>query len=170
MVSSIMQLKDTLGNDRQFFFVETGGWDTHTQQLTADATLIPELNAAIDAFTKEMKAHGFWDDVVVVGTSEFARTLTINGSAGSDHGWGGNYFILGGAVRGGKILGEYPDNLTEDGPLNVGRGRFIPTTSWDSIWNAIAYNVGITDPTQLRKVLPNLDNFDNHFTNEDLFV
>ena len=39
-------------------------------------------------------------------------------------------------MKGGRILGEYPDNLGPEGPLNVGRGRLIPTLSWESMWNA----------------------------------
>ena len=51
-----------------------------------------------------------WDDTVVVVQSEFARTLTSNG-AGTDHAWGGNTLVLGGSVKGGRILGSYPDRL-----------------------------------------------------------
>ena len=72
-------------------------------------------------------------------------------------------------MKSGRILGEYPDNLTEAGPLNLGRGRFIPTTSWDAIWNAVAQWSGITNPTKLTDVLPNRGNF-NLYTKDDIFV
>ena len=76
--------------------------------------------------------------------------------------------MFGGGINGGKVLGEYPDDLTSSGPLNLGRGRFIPTTSWDSIYNAVAEWLGITDSEDLDKVLPNRDKFDL-FTSSDIF-
>ena len=81
----------------------------------------------------------------------------------------GNYFILGGGLNGGKIFGEYPDDLTLNGPLNTGSGRFIPTTSWDSIYNAVAEWLGITDSDDLDQVLPNRNKFDLYGQN-DIFL
>ena len=71
---------------------------------------------------------------------------------------------------GGKILGEYPDDLTTAGPLNLGRGRLIPTTSWDAIYNAVAQWAGVTDETDLDKVLPNRNKFSTLYTRDDLFT
>jgi uncharacterized protein (DUF1501 family) len=59
---------------------------------------------------------------------------------------GGNYFIAGGEVRGKKILGTYPDILSEDGPLIFQPGIVIPTKPWESTWNGVAQWFGITDP------------------------
>lgn len=70
---------------------------------------------------------GFWWAVEQV--SDFGRTLTSNG-IGTDHAWGGNHIIMGGAVRGGQIHGQFPDTLTSDGDLIISRGRVIPTTPW----------------------------------------
>lgn len=96
-----------------------------------------DLNAALTSFKKEMEEAELWDNVSLVITSDFARTLTANSGAGSDHAWGGNYFIMGGDVKGGQILGKYPSDTTTDGPLNLGSGRLIPPTSWESIWNSV---------------------------------
>lgn len=63
----------------------------------------------------------------------------------------------GGSVDGGKILGKYPDDITPDGVLNIGRGRIIPTTSWDAIWNGVAEWMGVKSD-QLDYVLPNREN------------
>ena len=71
---------------------------------------------------------------------------------------------------GGKILGEYPDNLTDAGPLNIGRGRLIPTTSWDAIFNAVAQWAGVTEEADLAEVLPNRNKFNGLFTREQLFA
>ena len=63
--------------------------------------------------------------------------------------------ILGGDVKGGKILGEYPSDLTPGGNLVDDRGRFLPTTSWDSIWNGVLEWAGVTEETDLDYCLPN---------------
>ena len=83
----------------------------------------------------------------------------------------GNYFLLGGSLKnkGGKVLGEYPDDLTSEGPLNIGRGRLIPTLSWDAIMNAVAEWTGIVDDDDLTQVLPNRGNFKTLFRRTDIF-
>ena len=63
--------------------------------------------------------------------------------------------ILGGDVDGGKIMGEYPSDLTPAGHLVDDRGRFLPTTSWDSIWNGILEWTGVTEEADLDYCLPN---------------
>ena len=63
----------------------------------------------------------------------------------SDHAWGGNYFIAGGEIDGKKILGSYPDNLSNDGPQVFEPGIVIPSLPWDSVWNGVAQWFGITD-------------------------
>ena len=55
-------------------------------------------------------------------------------------------------------LGEYPDDLTDDSDVNMGRGRIVPTRSWDAMWHSIAKWFGVED-TNLASVLPNMDNF-----------
>ena len=52
-----------------------------------------------------------WDKVTVVLHSEFGRSIPPNASGGTDHGWGGNYFLFGGEVKGGKVLGHHPGKL-----------------------------------------------------------
>lgn len=106
--------------------------------------LTTTMNGGLKSFTTEMKAQGAWNDVTVVMVSEFARTLPGNTGAGSDHAWGGNYFIAGGEVKGKQILGSYPDILSEDGPLIFAPGIVIPTLPWDSLWNGVAQWFGIT--------------------------
>ena len=82
---------------------------------------------------------------------------------------------MGGDVAGGKIMGQYPSDLTEKGPLNVGRGRFIPTTSWDAVWNGVAQWMGVTAEAELDYCLPNrkatsgVNGFTNLFSRIDLF-
>ena len=93
----------------------------------------------------------------MLSASEFSRTITSNG-LGTDHGWGGNHFVLGGSVDGGKIHGNYPDDLTASGVLNVGRGRIIPTTPWEGLWKPVGDWFGL-DVEHEGVVLPNLQRF-----------
>ena len=88
--------------------------------------------------------------------SEFGRTLTSNGN-GTDHGWGGNVMVMGGAVKGGNIYGSYPD-LALDSELEVGGGVYIPTTSCDEYFAELALWLGVT-PSSLLDLFPNLGNF-----------
>ena len=83
--------------------------------------------------------------------SDFGRTLTSNG-AGSDHAWGGNAFMLGGPVNGGKIYGDYPI-LATGGPLDPGRGRLLPTTSVDEYTAELATWFGVPQ-SELSTILP----------------
>jgi uncharacterized protein (DUF1501 family) len=59
--------------------------------------------------------------------------------------WGGNYFVAGGEIEGKRILGSYPDTLSEDGPLVFEPGIVIPEVPWDALWNGVAQWIGITN-------------------------
>ena len=98
------------------------------------------------------------DNVVLFTTSDFGRTLTSNGK-GSDHGWGGNAMVLGGPVRGERVLGQYPDmDLNGAQVYDSRRGNFIPTTSLDEYFAELAIWFGL-DAEDLELVLPNVKNF-----------
>ena len=58
------------------------------------------------------------------------KTLSPNSGSGTsaDHARGGNYFVFGGDMKGGRILGHYPEGLTSADSTNDGRGRLVPTT------------------------------------------
>ena len=97
--------------------------------------------------------------------SDFGRTLTSNG-LGTDHGWGGNMFVFGGSVRGGQILGTYPSELGDNSPVNLGRGRVLPTSSWEAVWSGLLEWMGIdkteratAENSEMNTVLPNRANF-----------
>lgn len=158
--------------DRDVFNVNMGGWDHHSDLKLKQANNFAYLNDALDTFKRELKIQGKWNNIVVVVVSDFARTLTPNSSDGSDHAWGGNYFMMGGKVKGGRILGNYPDDL--DGALNIdgpdGRGRLIPTTSWDAIWNGVVQWMGVENEALMDQILPNRHNCgSNLFNKSDLF-
>ena len=85
---------------------------------------------------------------------------------------GGNYFLAGGSVKGGQVLGDYPQPLTGGHPSAIPRGRFIPTTPWDAVWNGIANWLGVYEDAELDWALPNRGSFDkcqDLFYDKDLF-
>jgi uncharacterized protein (DUF1501 family) len=143
-----------------------GGYDMHSEVTQSLKTNFQDLNDAVSSFVSEMKSMGVWEDIVIVQTSEFARTLAPNSGGGTDHGYGGNSWVSGGAVKGGRVLGTYPSSFAED---SVDRGRIPPTTPFDAIFNAVSNWVGVTNPEDLLRVLPNREKFDNLFYAGDMF-
>jgi len=89
-------------------FVDVGGWDTHVNQGGANGYLagrIGELGRGLRGFVDEI-GPAAWSNTVVVVISEFGRTFRENGDKGTDHGHGSVYWVLGGSVRGGRMVGE----------------------------------------------------------------
>ena len=117
------------------------------------------VSKAISAFYNETVKMGVENEVTTFTASDFGRTLSSNGD-GSDHAWGGNHWVVGGAVDGRKFYGQYPDfsNLSS---LDVGRGRLIPTTSVDQYSAELARWFGVPD-SELSLVLPNIGNFEDN--------
>merc|ERR1711881_202474 len=167
-LSRMIQTRADRHVDRDMYTIEYGGWDHHDSTKTNLATKLPVVNRNLKRLCEQLKEDGLWNQVTIVVASEFGRTMTPNSNNGSDHGWGGNYFIIGGGIAGGRVLGKYPDDLTETSRLNASRSfrvRFIPTTGWDSIWNGIVewYGDGFGDDDvvtddDLDYVLPNRAN------------
>lgn len=167
-VAKMTKVREAIGAQRDTFYVSVGGWDHHSNLESRLRNGFSSVNRALRDFKAEMIEQGVWQDTILVFASEFSRTLTQNSQVGSDHAWGGNYFVLGGGVKGGQILGKFPTAYR--GNLNVGRGRLIPTTPWEASWNAISQWMGVEEGN-IDKVLPNRKNFPNDmlFTQADLF-
>jgi uncharacterized protein (DUF1501 family) len=137
--------------------------DTHDQLLMNQEILFADVDSSLKAFADEMKAKNTWHSVTLIETSDFARTNSPNGNAGSDHAWGGNYIMMGGSVKGGQLVGTYP-SLKEGAPLNIGRGRMIPTRSWESVFIPITKWVGV-DEADFDYICPIWNSFPaSHFT------
>jgi uncharacterized protein (DUF1501 family) len=141
---------------RQIFLVAAGGFDTHDYQLTDQPKLLADVSKSIKAFYDAMSEIGMSEQVTLFTQSDFGRTLTSNGD-GSDHGWGGVQLVSGGAVRGGRLYGQYP-LLEIDGPLEIGGGSFTPTISSDQYAATLASWFGVND-ADLPAVAPNVVNF-----------
>ena len=147
-----------LGAKRQTFFVQSDGWDTHQDMLAGHHKNLQDLSLSMAAFEQSLAELGVSANVTTFTASEFGRTLVSNGR-GTDHAWGGNAIIMGGAVSAGKIHGHYPEALITADGLDVGKnGRLLPTTANDLYFADLLRWYGLSD-TQLFQALPNLENF-----------
>ena len=156
MVARLIGARNALSLRRQVFFVTLDGFDTHGDQLASHTTLLQRLSQGLKAFYDATVELGVANLVTTFTASDFGRALKPNG-AGTDHGWGAHHFILGGAVRGGELFGQFP-GLALDGPHDAGNGRLIPTTSVDEYAATLATWFGVS-ASDLDTVLPNLDRF-----------
>jgi uncharacterized protein (DUF1501 family) len=156
VVARIIALRGTLGVSRQVFFVSTGGYDTHSNQATNMPNLHTTLAEGIRAFYDATVELGVDQEVSTFTASDFGRTLTINRD-GTDHGWGGHHFVIGGGVNGSRMLGQFPE--PEIGhSLDSNNGRLIPTTSVDQFAATMGRWFGLDDG-ELDTALPGLSNF-----------
>jgi uncharacterized protein (DUF1501 family) len=156
MIARAIAGHTALGQSRQTFFIEYGGWDHHDGVIQNQAEMLPDVDAAVKAFFDCLSALGLANNVTLFTASDFGRTLSTDND-GSDHAWGGNQLVVGGAVNGQKIYGQYPQ-LAVDNPLDVGRGRMIPHVSVDEYFAELALWFGVPR-SDLHLVLPNLGNF-----------
>jgi uncharacterized protein (DUF1501 family) len=156
MIAQTIAARQALGMCRQTFFVEFGGWDHHDEVIVNQETMLPVVSMALSEFNSALIELGVENQVTTFTASDFGRTLTSNGR-GSDHAWGGNQIIMGGAVNGGDIYGSYP-TLFEGNSLDTGRGRLIPTTSIDAYFAELALWFGVP-AADLELVLPNIRRF-----------
>jgi uncharacterized protein (DUF1501 family) len=155
-VARVIAGRTALGVNRQIFFVQLGGFDTHDTQAKRHSTLLSKLGAAFEYFDQLMITAGLSSQVTLFTVSDFGRTLTAN-SDGTDHGWGSHHIVAGGGVAGQNIYGEYPvvgANQVND----VGAGRLIPTTAVEQYGGTLGRWMGLSD-SQVREVFPNFANF-----------
>lgn len=158
-ITRLIAAAPQLGLKRQVFFARIGGWDLHDAQLGAHANLFADVSRNVAALYRATAELGAADQVTTFTASDFGRTYNTNGD-GSDHGWGSNHFVVGGAVKGGDIYGKMAD-LTIRGPDDTGtRGSWIPTTSVDEYAATIARWFGVS-ATDLPVVFPNIGRFAN---------
>ena len=171
-----------IGMKRQIFFVQVGGFDTHTGQtnnsgsatpsnaqvvIGSQANLLADISQSVWAFQKAMKAIGvqygdpsFVNRVTTFTASDFGRTFPSNG-LGSDHGWGSHHLVIGGAVQGRKTYGTFP-TLAVNGPDDTSTGRWIPTTSVDQYAATLGKWMGIAS-NEINAVFPNLTRFSGSY-------
>ena len=118
-------------------FSDIGGWDTHQNQGNVNGQLanrLKEFSTAIAAFWMDMGTDA--ENITLVTMSEFGRTARQNGTGGTDHGHANVMFVLGGAVKGGKVYGKWPGLSNEQ--LNEGRDLAV-TTDFRNVLGEAAY-------------------------------
>ncbi|HEU0051531.1 MAG TPA: DUF1501 domain-containing protein, partial [Longimicrobium sp.] len=144
-------------------FADLGGWDTHVAQGGADGQLarrLDELARGIRALHDDLGPR--MEDVVILTMSEFGRTVAENGSGGTDHGHANCMFVLGGAVAGGRVHGEWPGLAPEQ--LHEGRDLRVTTDFRDVFAEVAMRHLGAerlervfpghaVDPARFRRVL-----------------
>jgi len=167
------------GLKRQVFFVTTGGYDTHSDELAqhaganGDLGLLPLLSKSLSGFYNALNSAGLASKATAFTASDFGRSLSSN-AGGTDHGWASHHLVVGGAVNGNKFYG---DSLTGNGlaqmpsllpsasnPNDGGYGQMIPTTSVDQYTATLAKWFGLTDG-DIDLILPNLG---PNFSHRDL--
>ena len=156
-VARTISLRQQLGVNRQVFFVQAGGFDSHITQAKGLPGLQRMIASALAAFQAELDRMGVADSVTTFTASDFGRTLQSNAS-GTDHGWGNHHFVMGGAVKGGRIVGDFPRTVLGHGQ-DFGRGRLIPTTSIEQYAGDLGRWFGLSEGA-LGDVFPNRGRFD----------
>lgn len=172
MIAKLIAGRSTLGNNRQIFFCQVGGYDTHSTLLTSHAPLMSEISTGLKAFRDTLVQLGVFDNVVTFTASDFNRTFTPNSTdparAGSDHAWGGHTLVMGGQVNGGDVYGHYPKLKigSATGSIDAGtnnRGRWIPGTSVDQYASVLTKWMGASS-NDIDAIFPNLPRFDDPLT------
>ena len=125
-------------------FADIGGWDHHVNELGQRASegqlanLLREYGQALAAFWTDMGDR--MQDVALVTMSEFGRTAHENGNRGTDHGHANCMFVMGGAVKGGKVYGKWPGLEREQ--LYEGRDLALTTDFRDVLGELVAKHMG----------------------------
>lgn len=158
IVAQLIAARSQLGVSRQVFLVATGGFDNHDGLIGTHDGLLAGVDSALDGFYRAMEEIGASNAVTTFTASDFGRTLASNGD-GSDHGWGGHHFILGGSVKGGQFYGTAPQ-ISVDTDDQVGRGRLLPSTSVDEYSATLARWLGV-EAAEIPVVSPNIGNFNS---------
>ncbi len=157
-VAKLIEARATIGLSRQIFFVSLGGFDTHNNQLNTQQTLLSSLGSAMKSFYDATSVLGVADKVTTFTLSDFGRTFQPAAGGGSDHAWGNHHLIMGGAVKGGAMYGNFPA-LQLGGADDVSdEGRWLPTTSVDQYAATLASWFGVP-AAQLASVAPNIGAF-----------
>ena len=129
------------------------GWDTHANEGGATgrlAQLLSGLDGALAEFESGFGAR--WRDTVIVVATEFGRTARINGTQGTDHGTGTIALLAGGAVKGGRMIADWPGLK----PVNLYQGRDLaPTTDLRAVMKGVLKDqFGIGDRVLAESVFP----------------
>ncbi len=174
-VARLIKKRLELNVNRQIFYCQIGGFDTHSGEPAQHVNLFGQFSQAARAFYDELgtASQNVQNNVTLCTLSDFGRTMQPSGSGtgvGTDHAWGNHMIVLGGSVVGGNFYGmntavngtPYP-HLQMGGPDDTDggtspRGRWIPTTSVDQYAATMARWFGLAE-ADIPLVFPNIGNF-----------
>ncbi|MBE9042995.1 DUF1501 domain-containing protein [Pleurocapsales cyanobacterium LEGE 10410] len=139
-----------VGNAKtQLAFMQVGGWDTHINQNPVFDRLLPSLAEGLVTLTQGLEP--ILADTVIVVMSEFGRTVRENGNKGTDHGYGNAMWLLGGAIRGGNVYGQW-QGLSQS---KLNENRDLPvTTDFREVLSLILQQHLSLDDESLSRVFP----------------
>ena len=157
MAARMIEAAPALGQHRQVIMVQMHGFDTHDNQDRDLPKLVNAMFANLQAFQQDLEARGLDERVVTFNQSDFGRTPTINAN-GTDHGWGGHYFMMGTPVRGGKVIGAIPEFGVETEKMLYNLS--IPDFSVEQYAANIAKWFGLS-ASEINEVFPNYARFDD---------
>lgn len=134
----------------RLMMIESNGWDTHAGQRGRLTNQLSGLDAMLAALREGLGTA--WADTLVIVATEFGRTAAVNGTGGTDHGTGGLAFMLGGTVKGGRVLADWPGL----GQAALYEGRDLkPTTPLDAVLTgAIAGHFRLDPARAARSLFP----------------
>jgi uncharacterized protein (DUF1501 family) len=159
----LIKVRQALGMSRQIYFVAVGNYDTHGTQLVDQNDNLTELSQGLSAFYDATVELGIADGVTAFTASDFGRSLAVNAD-GTDHGWGGHHFVVGGAVDGKRFYGtmpslaQYDDDNPDSNPDDTGYGQIIPKQAVDQYAATLASWFGV-DASSVNDIFPNLGRF-----------
>ena len=147
---SLMQIAQLIKSDLglEIAFADAGGWDTHVNQGSDQGQLagrLDELGRSLGAFAQDLGER--LADVVVLTMSEFGRTVHENGTGGTDHGHATAMFVLGGGVKGGRVLGQWPG--LDPAALYEGRDLAVTTDFRDLFGEVVTGHLGARNLDQI---------------------
>ena len=174
-VARLIKKRTDLSVNRQIFFVQVGGFDTHASQNSVTVGQFPLMTAlsqAMRSFYDEMAIQGLGDKVTMFTMSDFSRTFGpagTGGTVGTDHAWANHHFVVGGALTASDFYGGATSNGTpfptlvmngpDDSDSGTGaRGRWIPSTSVEQYAATLAKWYGLPDANMV-DVFPKIANF-----------
>jgi uncharacterized protein (DUF1501 family) len=167
MVSRLLSYYKTTGATRQIYSLQWGSFDTHTNQRgvsdlpLGQDTQLSDLAEALVSFQAALDQGGLSNDVALLVTTEFGRTLGEASGLGSDHAWGNHWLVMGNAIKGAQMYGSKFPSLVLGGADDAHpqkRGYWVPQISSDQVAADFLTWLGLPS-SALTAVLPNLSNF-----------
>jgi uncharacterized protein (DUF1501 family) len=174
-VARLIKKRGELNVNRQIFYCQIGGFDTHSSQNNVNngqVALLVQLSQAMRAFYEEMSLLGISDKVTQFTMADFSRTFAPVGTGavvGTDHAWANHHLVVGGALTASDFYGGNSSNGTpfpnltlngaDDSDSGTGaKGRWVPSTSVEQYAATLARWYGLPD-ANMAEVFPNIGFF-----------